>query len=328
MDWSHLKREALVKCRATPAGRMVVGASMIASEPVDYFKRRRLAARYNREFPSSGMPAAEGYAMTAPGILPGTEEVIDLCRRLFEPKRAALEAVTLTGKEARRQARKKQGFMKSMLDDEDLRANPSFVDFALSDPLLSLVTNYLGTVPTLTRIDLLYSVSRPDPEEHISSQLFHCDPEGLRQAKMFLNVFEVEEPQGPFMFIPASQSDRLLAEIRKERRQAGKSDEIRVSDETVAAHGGLEMVRRLVGPPGSAAIVDTSRCLHAGSRVQPGTFRLCLHIQYCTTPEPANVFDAARFRNDPVRRMALKRLTTGNSPWARAPRPSTASVGA
>ncbi|NOT25073.1 MAG: hypothetical protein HOP16_03120 [Acidobacteria bacterium] len=316
-----------MKCRATPAGRMVVGASMIASEPVDYFKRRRTAARYNRQFPSSGMPSAEGYAMTTPDSLPRTDEVIEVCRRLFEPKRAAIEAVTLTGKEARRQARKKQGFLKSMLDDEDLRANPCLVDFALSDPLLSLVTNYLGTVPTLTRIDLVYSVPRADPGEHISSQLFHCDPEGLRQAKMFLNVFDVEEPQGPFMFIPASKSERLMAEIRKERRQAGQADEIRVSDDAVATHGGLDMVQRLVGPPGSAAIVDTSRCLHAGSRVQPGTFRLCLHIQYCTTPEPANVFDGARFENDPVRRLAVKRLTPTNAPFARAAQRSTTSMG-
>ncbi len=327
MDWDHFKREALVKCRATPAGRMVINASMIASEPLDYFKRRRAAAGFNRQFPSTAMPSTEGFAMTAPDSLPGTDEVLDVCRRLFEPKRAAIEAVTLTGKAARRQARKKQGFMKSMLDDEDLRENPCLVDFALSDPLLSLVTNYLGTVPILTRIDLVYSVPRADPAEHISSQLFHCDPEGLRQAKMFLNVFDVDEPQGPFMFIPASQSERLMAEIRTERRQAGKADEIRVSDESVAAHGGFDMVRRLIGPPGTAAIVDTSRCLHAGSRVQPGTFRLCLHVQYCTTPEPANVFDTRRFESDPVRRLAVKRLTRANAPFARAAQRAAGSAG-
>ena len=320
MNWSNLKREVLVKCRATPAGRVVVGASMIASEPLDYFQRRRLAVRYSQQFPSSEMTSTEGYALLPPGSLPGTTEAIDVCRQLFEPKRAAIEALAPTGKKAHKERRKKQGFMKSMLDDEDLRANPCLVDFALSDPLLSLVTNYLGTIPMLTRIDLLYSVSRANPEEHISSQLFHCDPEGLRQAKMFVNVFDVEGPQGPFMFIPANQSERLVTAIRKERRQAGEPDDIRIPDEVVEAHGGLAMVRRLVGPAGTAAIVDTSRCLHAGSRVQPGCFRLCLFIQYCTTREPANVFEDKRFRNDPVRRLAVKRLTAADSPWARPPR--------
>jgi hypothetical protein len=263
------------------------------------------------------MTSAEGYALLPPGRLAGTTEAIDLCRQLFEPKRATIEALAPTGKKARREQQKKRGFMKSMLDDEDLRANPGLVDFALSDPLLSLVTNYLGTIPTLTRIDLLYSVSRANPDEHISSQLFHCDPEGLRQAKVFLNVFDVDERQGPFMFIPANHSERLAAAIRHERRQAGVPDDIRISDEAVEAHGGLAMVRRLVGPAGTAAIVDTSRCLHAGSRVQLGCFRLCLHIQYCTTPEPANTFDATRFRQDPVRRLAVKRLTAADSPFAR-----------
>jgi hypothetical protein len=320
MNWSNFKREALVKCRATPAGRVLVGASMIASEPFDYFQRRRVAVRYNQQFPSSEMTSTEGYALLTPDSLPGTAEVVDLCRQLFEPKKAALEAVASTGKKARKEQRKKQGFMKSMLDDEDLRAHPGLVDFALSDAVLSLVTNYLGTIPTLTRIDLLYSVPRANPDEHISSQLFHCDPEGLRQAKMFLNVFDVDEPQGPFIFIPANQSERLQAAIRKERRQAGVPDDTRIPDEAVEAHGGLSMVRRLVGPAGAAAIVDTSRCLHAGSRVELGCFRLCLHIQYCTTPEPANTFDAGRFRNDPVRRLAVKRLTAADSPWARSSR--------
>ena len=52
--------------------------------------------------------------------------------------------------------------------------------------------------------------------------------------------------------------------------------------------------------------VDTSRCLHLGSRVDEGTFRLCLYIQYCTTHELTNVFEVARFEDDPVRHLAVK----------------------
>ena len=37
-------------------------------------------------------------------------------------------------------------------------AHPDLVDFALSDGLLSLVTNYLGTIPHLNRVDLLSMV--------------------------------------------------------------------------------------------------------------------------------------------------------------------------
>ena len=81
------------------------------------------------------------------------------------------------------------------------------MDFALSDALLSLVTNYLGTIPHLNRIDLLYSVNHGG-EEAISSQIYHLDPEGTRQAKLFMNLRDVGPDEGPFTFIPASARRR------------------------------------------------------------------------------------------------------------------------
>ena len=59
------------------------------------------------------------------------------------------------------------------------------------------------------------------------------------------------------------------------------------------------------GPAGTAIAIDTSRCLHLGSRVQPGTFRLMLYLQYCTTREQTNAYDVARFSSDEMRRLAV-----------------------
>ena len=246
------------------------------------------------------MTTANGYAILPSGTLPGTREIIDTCRRLFESKQVELGAIPTGGKG-------KRSFLKNVLDDEDLCVNPALVDFALSDPLFSIVTNYLGVIPSLNRVDLIYSVSRPSPEEHISSQLFHQDHEGLRQAKVFLNIFDVGEQHGPFTLIPASRSEPLLVAIRQQRREVGAPHEGHYRDDEVGAHGGLAAAVRLTGPAGTAAVVDTSRCLHAGSRVRTGHVRLCLYIQYCTTLEKANTFDATRFRNDPVRWLAIKR---------------------
>jgi hypothetical protein len=77
-------------------------------------------------------------------------------------------------------------------------------------------------------------------------------------------------------------------------------------DHEIAEVDGLDKAVRVMGPTGSAGIVDTSQCLHCGSRVKPGTFRLCLYIQYCTSREHGNVFDVKRYRKDPVRYLALE----------------------
>ena len=303
MSWLRdLHKEALFRGRFTPVGRGLLSTAAAVAQPVDWSVRRFAAARYNRRFPSTRMTSGNGLVILPSGTLPGAREVIDTCRRLFESKQAAIAAGEPGGKR-----KGKQSFLKNMLDDGDLKANPILVDFALSDPLFSIVTNYFGSIPTLNRVDLLHSFPRATPEEHISSQLFHQDHEGLTQAKVFLNIYDVAEENGPFTFVPAIVTERVLRAIREERKRSGAEREGHYRDDEVAAHGGLAVADRLLGPAGTAAIVDTSRCLHSGSRVQPGHFRLCLYIQYCTTHERANTFDAARFRSDPVRWLAVKR---------------------
>ena len=127
------------------------------------------------------MDRGEGYTIIQPGQLPGSEPVIRLAQQLFEEKKRKIEAAI--GPDTALHA-KKWAFLRSVLTNQDLRENPELVDFALSDGLLSLVTNYLGTIPHLNRVDLLYSVSHGG-EEAISSQIYHLDPEGRRQAKLF-----------------------------------------------------------------------------------------------------------------------------------------------
>ena len=286
---------------------MVLGAAPAVTEPVDYYQRRRAASRYNQQFPSNRMPVDDGYALLPAGSLPGTSDIIDTCRRLFVEKKAIVEANTPTGEEADREQRSKRSFLFNLLDDDDRRANPGLIDFALSDPLFSIVTNYFGTIPSLAGVNLIYSIPRLIPDEHISSQLFHRDPEGVTQAKVFLNIFDVDEEHGPFTFVPARQSERIVPAILRQRRQAGARSRARYDDEEVKAQGGLNGLVRLLGPTGTAAIADTSRCLHAGSRLQPGHFRLCLFLQYRTSDHSAMSFEARRFRDDPVRWLALRR---------------------
>jgi len=301
-------KETRIRWRASRIGRRVLRAAAVGADPVDYCQRWRAAARYNRQFPSDRMSVKDGYALLPAGTLSGTTEIVDTCRRLFLTKKAVLEAEAPTDEEASRDRRSKRSFLFNLLDDDDRRANPDLVDFALSDPLLSIVTNYFGVVPSLAGVNLIYSLPRPTPDEHISSQLFHRDPEGQTQAKVFLNIFDVDDTHGPFTFIPASLSERAVPAILRQRRRTGARIGVRYYDEELQTQGCLDAAVRLVGPTGAAAIADTSRCLHAGSRVQTGHFRLCLFLQYRVSDhQVTRSFEARRFRDDPVRWLAVRR---------------------
>ena len=284
-------KDTRLRWKASPADRMVLGVSAAATEPIDYYQRRRAASRYNQLFPSNQMPVDDGYALLPAGSLPGTSDIIDTCRRLFVEKKAMLEANARTAEQAAREQRSKRSFLFNLLDDGDLRTNPELIDFALSDPLFSIVTNYFGTIPSLAGVNLIYSVPRLTPDEHISSQLFHRDPEGLTLAKVFLNIFDVDDAHGPFTFIPARQSERIVPAILRKRRQAGGWSRARYDDEEVRAQGGLDGVVRLLGPAGTAAIADTSRCSMRGAGFSLGTFGC---VFSCSTARLTTVRGALR----------------------------------
>ena len=295
---NRARRHFLHRARYSAAGRAMLAVTDAVTSPRDALQRRQAAAAYNRRHPDTRLDRRDGYAMLGPGSVDGSDEVIALSVQLFEEKQRQAEAEAAASGRS-----KKWAFLRSILTNQDLARHPKLVDFALSDPLLRLVTNYLGTIPHLNRIDLLYSVNHGG-EEAISSQIYHLDPEGTRQAKLFMNLRQVGPDEGPFTFIPASETTRIVNTIRTQRPADVEMAAGRYLDHELAAVGGLERAISVAGPPGSAALVDTSRCLHFGSRVKPGTYRLCLYVQYCTSREHGNMFDASRYARDPVRYLA------------------------
>jgi hypothetical protein len=291
-------RELYFQYRLTSWGPALFATVANLRAPADTLKRRRLAGRYRAQPKPVDMPAETGYSRLSPDDLPGLDRVLAICRGIFEAK------VGPVGRDVRAESEGKRGFLRNLLTNEDLQANPELIEFALSEELLGAASAYLGAIPNLNRVDLLYSVPRSG-DGLAASQFFHLDPEGLTQAKVFINIFDVDEPQGPFTFIPADHSRRIVQEIRTQRKKTGVPVVGRYTDEEIAELGGDEATVRISGGPGSGVIVDTSRCLHCGSRVQPGAFRLCLYIQYCKSREVGNVFDPSRFERDPVRYLAL-----------------------
>jgi hypothetical protein len=297
----HMKtgsRNLKYRIRESAWGNALWRATAFVQAPVETRQRRHMATTFMTMRPAP-MDREVGYALFPPTQSSELAAALDTCRSVFESKRNAA-----AGPHEDKRA-DKRAFLRNLMNNDDLRAHPQLVEFALSDWALSIVTSYLQVVPFLNRVDLLYSVPRPT-EDRIASQLFHVDPEGITQVKFFFNVFDTDDDDGPFTFIPADETTRILREIRTLRRKHGKSHVGRYTDEEIASVGGSEAIIKVTGLPGSGVAVDTSRCLHLGSRVRTGSFRLCLYLQYCASIEHGNVFDIERYRHDPIRYMAVR----------------------
>ena len=305
------------RIRESPQGRRLLQRAEYIRAPRDHQTRSEVAQSYIESTAAPVMERAKGFGLTSIDKFENFDAIVGTAREIFLRKKADIDDEissfpTWDEITQKKYLKRKDRFLRNLLTDNDLRQHPLLVDFALSNPVLGMATRYLGAVPYLCRVDLVYSLPRPNGD-NIASQLFHVDPEGLTQVKFFIHVYDVGEPEGPFTFIPADETARIIADVRALRRRQGKPHSGRYLDEEIEAVGGTQSVVRLQGPTGDGVAIDTSRCLHMGSRVQPGAFRLCLYLQYCTAAEQTNVFDVARYESDPVRYLAVKHSVAPNA---------------
>jgi hypothetical protein len=310
------EKSLFFRLRGSNTGRVLLRGADMARSPRETRQRTRVAAQYIARLDTATQPVIDprtGYSLLSLSTTGELRDASFTCRQLFEFKKEDVDDrlsgfATWSPERREKFLAQKQSFLRYLLDDEDLHQHPEIVDLALSDRLLGAATRYLGMVPYLSRVDLMYSLPR-GAGDNIASQLFHLDHEGVSQLKAFIHLFDVGDAEGPFTFIPADATTRIVNDVRRLRKKRGSHPEVesrRYSDEEIAAVGGTKDIVTVKGPAGTGVAVDTSRCLHLGSRVEDGAFRLCLYLQYCTTHELTNVYDVARYEDDPVRHLAVK----------------------
>jgi hypothetical protein len=167
-------------------------------------------------------------------------------------------------------------FWTRLLDEDKvdgmLPTDNPFVAFALQTPMLQLLCAFYGEVPFLD--DVLLTLSKHTGKKLVLSQLWHRDYDDLRTVKLFVYLTDVKDKDdGPFTFIPGPESDRLGSSLRSRRE-----------DSEIDSRVGQMGVRQVVAPRLSVFLVETSRCLHMGSRVSEGHQRLLYAAGYISVP--------------------------------------------
>lgn len=209
----------------------------------------------------------DGYAVIS--------DVVD--RSLLEKIAAASEAKLLRADEQiGRQTLSHKSFWIRLLD-EDMRdgafgTDNVFVQFAMQPRVIELLCAVFGEMPIL--VDVLLTLSREAGENLSYSQLWHRDHDDPRTVKMFVYLTDVKDiADGPFTFIPKPESDKF-----------GFSIKSHLPDDRVFNRIDRSAVREMVAPRLTVFMVETSRCLHMGSRMKPGHSRLLYTATYVTVP--------------------------------------------
>jgi hypothetical protein len=144
---------------------------------------------------------------------------------------------------------------RNILKTDDLFQHRAIIDLAVHDDILAAVTAYFGQVPRLYNLMMWWS---PPNQAVEGSRLYHYDHRDNRQAKVFINLTDVTEDNGPLHFLSPADSLKVDAKV-------GYSQG-RYTDEDVYTAVSKSDVKTAVGEAGRGFIVDTGRCLHYGSR--------------------------------------------------------------
>lgn len=270
----------------------VAGAVDLARNARDVSRRRQVARSMLKDSPWAGfIPKDRGFATTGPKTLPGTAEVIDAALRVIEDRRT-------TGWKART-----HNPFYQCERPEDFVNYPALMNFALSDAMLHIVSDYYGMVPQLREVGIWLT---PAQEGERSSQLYHLDKPEVQIVGLFMNLEPQGEESGPLTLLPANISQTV-------RRKTGYESiyfrgDGRLSDEAVFAHCKTSDAVMLGGDAGSGGFADTSNCFHLGSRCRTGERKMLtikFMLPYRARQSRTPLFDLVNEPIDEARRLIL-----------------------
>lgn len=238
------------------------------------------------------IPSDIGVARIGADTLPRMKEAIAAANAVIEDRR----------KNGNWKKRRNNPFYQCECPD-DILNYPEIIEFAISDAVLQIVSDYYGMVPQLKEIGIWLTL----PQDHqFSSQLYHLDKPECRLVKLFVNLASHEADSGPLTLLPANVSNTVRRRTHYESiyfRGDG-----RLKDEEVFAYCSSENQVELDGSAGTGGFADTSNCFHFGSRCQTGERRMLtvnFMLPHKARERRTPFFDVLSEPSDEVRRLVL-----------------------
>jgi len=260
--------------------------AMIMRRPLPHLERRRALRRYGVKTPLPTIPEA-GFAWLPVGDLSGGRQLVDRWTEIAGRRKAEMEA---SGE-----------YSRVIVPVEELAADRSIADFALSDDVITMIGRYLGTVPTYLSASLWWGRRH---ERHAGSPFFHFDSLDTGCVRIYIYLSDVGEGAGPLSFIPRQQSHHYM-------RRTGYLGNA-IPDEEVFKYVDSKHVVVATGRAGSGFAIDTTRCLHYGSRCTDDD-RLAMILSYASYYNSEQPDDCLKLvptgpQDRPLKRLALRHL--------------------
>lgn len=258
----------------------------IAGDLPRYRERKAAAGPANPNLPQ--IDRDKGFHLTTADRIPGLPALSTALRAFAEQRIARLDRDRI---QALAETGAVKPFYFNILDRDDVKAMPQLLDFALSDTMLDILSPYYGVLPELSHMALFVSGLFGDTGPNIGTQRMHWDNHDRAHVKMFCFLDAVASADGPLTVLPADKSMWL----RKKTGRVLGTHPIKDESEFYRYFTDADLVE-IVGPPGTVAFVDTTSCLHYGSRTVGAGRRLAFVIHYTLFADYGN-FRSGEFQD-------------------------------
>ncbi|MEA3055288.1 MAG: hypothetical protein QOD30_720 [Actinomycetota bacterium] len=222
------------------ADRAATHERLAAEKADDIAARRALAETYLAHHPSN-IDVAPERAVAVTSLIEETGPAREEAAALADGRKATID----------------NGSLEYPVLGHELPADGPAMRLGADPIVLAPVVRYCGMVPILFNA----FVTRAFRTELLrtSAHHFHLDPEDVRSFKVFVHLTDVDRGSGPFHALPADLTQQVLDAV-------GYRGIDFLEDEQVAEVVGWDQVVQVLGPAGTVAFADTTRCLHFGGR--------------------------------------------------------------
>ena len=224
-----------------------------------FLKKEKLAKKLSKTYEGPIISKSKGFLLFDESKDLNLSPLIQTCEKILNEKgKNSLKNYHLINNNKKRS----KEFFFNIIEEKDVLENPELMEFILSDEIVGCVANYYGFIPQLCSLGLF--VSPENKEDNFKqSQLFHLDGEN-ENLKCYFNVSNVTPNSGAFTFIPKDKCNLLR------HKNGGKLKSEGVEDKKLLNEYEKKYSIQILGGPGNGGIVDTTSCLHYGSRCTQG----------------------------------------------------------
>jgi len=143
-------------------------------------------------------------------------------------------------------------------DDIDDKLREKIFNFALDEFNISIVSNYLGILPTISRIYLTLNVPVEGALER-GPMLWHRDGFGYKSLDLFLPIINLTENNGPYFYLSQKNELGALHRYSSQIKNALKGERNKI-DIKIFENKNKNQVSCFTGKPGDALFVDSFNC--------------------------------------------------------------------